>query len=284
MDPAPAIQIAVRDEAGAELQAPTPTFQIAVGDDGASIQAREPVTSIAPIPRPKRPESVLAEITYESKVHVLRIRNSRRLGAGGFSGVFQADMIAPDRTTQVVAVKAINFLFSPENPAGTSQASEATEELLLREVSIWQRLQHPRILPFYGMSSVFGLEQVGLVSPLVANGDMMAFIMKNPDKDRLRLVQQVAEGLEYLHQTAKLVHGDLKCSNILISDDECALVADFGLSTFITVFQQFRQSCQRPSLIGRHNGLGTVRGGVWPAKTCSITLSTEAPRHGASLM
>ncbi|EJD40045.1 kinase-like protein [Auricularia subglabra TFB-10046 SS5] len=104
-------------------------------------------------------------------------------------------------------------------------------QLLPLEVSAWQVLDHPRILPFYGISAQFGLQQVALVSPLAPNGNMKDFILRNPTKDRLRLVKQVAEGLEYLHVNAGIVHGGLKCANVLISADECALVGDFGLST-----------------------------------------------------
>ncbi|EJD38046.1 kinase-like protein, partial [Auricularia subglabra TFB-10046 SS5] len=72
-----------------------------------------------------------------------------------------------------------------------------------------------------------------LVSPLMTNGNMSEFIARFPDKNRLQLLRQVAEGLHYLHSTTRMVHGDLKCTNVLISDVECALLADFGLSTFV---------------------------------------------------
>ena len=42
--------------------------------------------------------------------------------------------------------------------------------------------------------------------------------------------------MEYLH-TQDLVHGDVKGSNILISDDEHALMTDFGLSKIMTTMQ-----------------------------------------------
>lgn len=41
---------------------------------------------------------------------------------------------------------------------------------------------------------------------------------------------EAALGLQYLHQEHKLVHGDLKCNNILIGDGCKAKIADFGLS------------------------------------------------------
>ncbi|EJD40289.1 kinase-like protein, partial [Auricularia subglabra TFB-10046 SS5] len=46
-------------------------------------------------------------------------------------------------------------------------------------------------------------------------------------------VLQVAEAVNYLHTVLGLVHGDLKCANVLISDSLDALLGDFGLSTFV---------------------------------------------------
>lgn len=43
-------------------------------------------------------------------------------------------------------------------------------------------------------------------------------------------MHEAALGLLYLHQTHHVVHGDLKCNNILVSDDDKAKIADFGLS------------------------------------------------------
>lgn len=41
---------------------------------------------------------------------------------------------------------------------------------------------------------------------------------------------EAALGLLYLHQAHRVVHGDLKCNNILVGDDDKAKIADFGLS------------------------------------------------------
>jgi len=50
--------------------------------------------------------------------------------------------------------------------------------------------------------------------------------------DRLQLLCEVADGLNYLHENS-IVHGDLTGSNILIDDSGKALLCDFGLSSIV---------------------------------------------------
>ncbi|KAJ7776887.1 kinase-like domain-containing protein, partial [Mycena maculata] len=47
--------------------------------------------------------------------------------------------------------------------------------------------------------------------------------------ERLRVILSLATGLAYAH-SRNVVHGDLKGSNVLISNNGCAVLSDFGLS------------------------------------------------------
>ncbi|EJD49207.1 kinase-like protein, partial [Auricularia subglabra TFB-10046 SS5] len=92
-------------------------------------------------------------------------------------------------------------------------------------------LRHPHILPFLGTAHVGG--QRALVSLYMQNGNLMDYLKLNPGCDKKKLLVQVAEAVNYLHTNVCLVHGDLKCTNVLVSDLGNALLADFGLSTFV---------------------------------------------------
>ncbi|EJD46477.1 kinase-like protein, partial [Auricularia subglabra TFB-10046 SS5] len=90
---------------------------------------------------------------------------------------------------------------------------------------------HRHILPFLGTldTNMYTI----LVSAFMEKGSMMEYIEANPAARKEPLIVQIAEAVSHLHRLLGLVHGDLKCQNVLISDDGNALLADFGLSTTV---------------------------------------------------
>ncbi|EJD36959.1 kinase-like protein, partial [Auricularia subglabra TFB-10046 SS5] len=102
-----------------------------------------------------------------------------------------------------------------------------------RELRAWRAVQHPYILPLLGFNDSNGNDPLLLITPWMTNGNLTEHLRRYPGADRPRLVHQIAEGLSYLHMVAKIVHGDLKGENILVSQTGDPLVADFGLSTLI---------------------------------------------------
>ncbi|KDQ17830.1 hypothetical protein BOTBODRAFT_77749, partial [Botryobasidium botryosum FD-172 SS1] len=138
----------------------------------------------------------------------------RMLGRGGFGDCYVGIFFG-----RSVVSKRLRFHYE----------SEKYMRHLLHEASIWRRLNHPNILPFLGLPSIDGLPH--LMSPLMQNGTADNFVKKNPNVNRLQLLVQIAQGLDYMHmRDPPIIHGDLKANNILISDDGSACLSDFGLS------------------------------------------------------
>ncbi|KAG9086253.1 hypothetical protein FRC06_003205 [Ceratobasidium sp. 370] len=103
---------------------------------------------------------------------------------------------------------------------------------LRRDIDVWRTLFHPHIHPF--ISVVLPRHGAfGLVMPFVQQGSVIQHLMANPGADRSRFVLEAAEGLRYLHEEAKLVHGDFRGVNLLISDDGHVLVSGYGVMTAI---------------------------------------------------
>ncbi|KIM87647.1 hypothetical protein PILCRDRAFT_287169 [Piloderma croceum F 1598] len=98
------------------------------------------------------------------------------------------------------------------------------------EAVTWRQLDHPNILPFYGVSCE---PTVSLVSPWSDNGNLVEFLAKQAQGPNCVLLSlDVAEGLEYLHNQG-IIHGDMKGLNILMSPSYRACLADFGLAIAI---------------------------------------------------
>ncbi|KDQ16732.1 hypothetical protein BOTBODRAFT_30648, partial [Botryobasidium botryosum FD-172 SS1] len=94
---------------------------------------------------------------------------------------------------------------------------------------MWQNLYHPNILPFLGLTVVDSVTY--LVSPWMANRDLLTYVKKNSSANCLKLLLQVAKGVEYLHTLVPMiVHGDLRAANVFISSTGDVRIADFGLA------------------------------------------------------
>ncbi|KAF9642811.1 kinase-like protein [Thelephora ganbajun] len=90
---------------------------------------------------------------------------------------------------------------------------------------MWKHLTHPNIVPLLGVT----IDPFELISDRMPGGDLTEYITNHPDTDRLSLLSDVAEGLNYLH-SCDVIHGDLKGSNVLVDITGHARITDFGLA------------------------------------------------------
>jgi len=104
-------------------------------------------------------------------------------------------------------------------PHGMPEKPEGWKEFQ-KEAFGWKYLEHPNILKLYGVSfNSFPQKSIALVSPFMTNGNILQYVKKKPNADKLSLMVQSANGLSYLHNfDPPLVHGDFKGENIMISD------------------------------------------------------------------
>ncbi|KAG6905439.1 hypothetical protein DXG01_002699 [Tephrocybe rancida] len=166
------------------------------------------------------------------------LEGTEPITAGKFGDVWKGLLCG-----QAVAVKVLKIY----------QKSDLDKHIkkVLQETVIWRQLRHVNVLPFLCLHHVDNSERrIGLVSPWMENGNVKEFLQHVLDVDRISLVTDIAEGLEYLHtMEPKIIHGDLKAVpdtlpclqvafltfelqvNILISDSHRACLADFGLSS-----------------------------------------------------
>jgi eukaryotic-like serine/threonine-protein kinase len=142
------------------------------------------------------------------------------VGSGTFARVYRA---AHRRTGQIVAVKVLRNRYS-ENRA---QAG-----LFVREGRVGCALRHPNIVPIYEVVSE-GKNHF-LVMEFIEGRNLREFVRIRKKLDPLEATQMmigITDGLRYAFETARLIHRDLKMSNVLVSSRGEAKLVDFGLAS-----------------------------------------------------
>ncbi|KAJ6457877.1 kinase-like domain-containing protein [Mycena sanguinolenta] len=137
------------------------------------------------------------------------------LGHGGFSDVIKGTLKKDDEATLNVAIKRMRFNL---------------HKSFLGELHTWSKLNHPNILELLGYIDVDNT--IGIVSPLIMDGDATSYFSKHRTTDPGLLLRDVAEALSYIHNL-NIYHGDLKGANILVSHTGRALLTDFGASKVV---------------------------------------------------
>ena len=141
------------------------------------------------------------------------------IASGGFSVIRKATS-----PTGVVAVKVLSTSPSPGSPSPA---------LLDEEISIWANLHHENVLPLFSSYRYPG--SVYIVTLLCPEGSLFDVLRHHGHPglaldDAGTMFRQIVRGLKYLHEEAKIVHGDIKLENILLDEMGTCRIADFGLA------------------------------------------------------
>nr|DAD31847.1 TPA_asm: hypothetical protein HUJ06_010698 [Nelumbo nucifera] len=146
-----------------------------------------------------------------------------KIGQGGYGGVFKGELI----DGRLVAVKVLCEF-------------KGTGEEFINEVASISRTSHVNIVTLLGYC-IEGPKRA-LIYEFMQNGSLEKFIYgetvvveTHPHLGMYRRYQiavGIAQGLEYLHRGCKtrIVHFDIKPHNILLDQDFCPKISDFGLA------------------------------------------------------
>ncbi|TCD71936.1 hypothetical protein EIP91_000068 [Steccherinum ochraceum] len=160
----------------------------------------------------------------------VRVTDPDASGAGGFSDVFTGSYEG-----KIVAIKRLRVFVK------SSQAQQTKlRRTFCRESLLWRTLSHRHILPLLGITDgAFKRPAMCMVLPWMSRGSLRNYIEDLEAKGALpgsKLIEsmdewmyQIAEGLSYLHKEG-VVHGDLHGGNVLVDDDHCVRLTDFGMA------------------------------------------------------
>ena len=102
--------------------------------------------------------------------------------------------------------------------------------------------QHPNIIQFYGVTEV-PQSWVGMVTEYMQGGSLYDLVTDDEVIDlpyllRHQFCKEIAEGLKFLHATQqgkRLVHGDIKLENVLLTRNLVCKIGDLGSSRLTTI-------------------------------------------------
>lgn len=144
---------------------------------------------------------------------VKKVSGSTPICSGTYSDIWLGEMLG-----EKVALKTLRSITDPTKARRMTKRYE-------HEMNVWEKLKHDNILTIYGV--ITNLGPIHIVSTWQENGNVLEYRIKNPCINPLTLLAQAARGIEYLHGS-NIVHGNLKCNNMLVSSEGVVCIGDFG--------------------------------------------------------
>ncbi|MDH3403466.1 MAG: protein kinase [Acidobacteriota bacterium] len=162
-----------------------------------------------PLPTPEEPKAPVPE--NWDRYHIFS-----RLGAGGMGSVFKAF------DPQLNRFVALKFLHTKDRQHARAFLDEARAQA---------QVEHPLICQVYEVGEVE--EQPYIAMRFIDGRPLFETASRFPLITKIRLVQQVADGLRAAHQKG-LIHRDVKPGNILVTTNQQGalrcIIVDFGLA------------------------------------------------------
>ncbi|KAK4726261.1 hypothetical protein R3W88_031178 [Solanum pinnatisectum] len=163
--------------------------------------------------------------TIEAAANFFSMEN--KIGVGGFGDVYKGEL----GNGQEIAVKRLS-----------RRSSQGVEEFK-NEVVLVAKLQHRNLVRLLGFC-LEGEEKI-LIYEFVSNKSLDYFLFdlkKQATLDwsvRDKIIRGIVRGLVYLHEDSRprIIHRDLKASNILLDKDMNPKISDFGMARIFGVDQ-----------------------------------------------
>ncbi|KAJ7970354.1 Receptor-like kinase [Quillaja saponaria] len=189
------------------------------------------------------------------------------LGEGGYGGVYKGKLL----TGSPVAVKVL-------------KSSKGNGEDFTNEVASISRTSHVNVVTLLGFC--FEDNRKALIYEYMPNGSLEKFIYNKTTSPTLswenlhQIAIGIARGLEYLHRgcNTRILHFDIKPHNILLDENYCPKISDFGLAKLCT---------RKDSIISMQDARGTigyVAPEVWNRNFGGVSHKSDVYSYGMMIL
>jgi serine/threonine protein kinase len=195
-----------------------------------------PGRPVMPSPEPnRRPGTATVRVPLGTQVGAWRVQ--RYIASGGWGSVYEGVLLESRRGVAAGVPRQVALKVLPTGSA-TPRLAAMLAETLHREVTSRAALEHPRLVRLLDVVLLSTPDQPELDGATVlvlelAQGSLADRLDHHPGPwplpDATERLAEIAEGMQYIHESG-WVHGDLKPSNVLLRSDGSCCLTDFGLA------------------------------------------------------
>lgn len=204
------------------------------------------------------------------------------LGQGGFGVTYQAIQAGLNRKVAIKEFFMKDYCNRDEATSQITVGSEGSRELVerfrnkfIKEAQMIADFKHPNIIRIF---DIFEENNTAYYVMEYIDGGSLKECTKGrgiSEREAVGYVVQIVHALDYIHQK-KIAHLDVKPSNILIDDNQTAILIDFGISKHYD--DAGSQTTTSP--VGRSKGFAPLEqyqeGGVTEFSACTDVYSLGA--------